>query len=155
MVQVQQLLDLSVLDLTTDVNRVACVDPDNSLEHALLVLVKSGYSAIPVLDRSGTVQGTISKTLILDSILGLERIEFEQLGARKVKDVMNRRVTQVTQDEGFLRALELAINAPFLCVADEAGKFLGIVTRSSLLSRMHSYMKSELRTLNRSSSSPS
>lgn len=145
----QELLELSVLDMTTDVNRVACVDPENSLEHALLVLVKSGYSAIPVLDRQGLVRGTISKTLILDSILGLERIEFEQLGEGKVQDAMNRDVTRIRVDEGFLRALELLINSPFLCVEDEAGQFLGILTRSAVLSRVHRQMKTETRGVHR------
>lgn len=151
----QELLELSVLDLTTDVNKVACVTPENSLEHALLVLVKSGYSAIPVLDRSGVVQGTISKTLILDSILGLERIEFEQLGAGKVEDAMNRDVTRIRVGDGFMRALELAINTPFLCVEDDDGRFVGILTRSSILTRVHRFMRAETRGANRSSSSSS
>lgn len=152
---VQTLLELSILDLTTDSNRVACVDAENSLEHALLVLVKSGYSAIPVLDRRGHVQGTISKTLILDSILGLERIEFEQLGSRKVVDVMNQDVTRIQTTAGFIEALELAINAPFLCVEDEQGNFVGILTRSSMLARVHRFMRAEAHGFHRSPSSSS
>ena len=149
----QELIGLSILDLMTDVNRVACVDPENALEHALLVLEKSGYSAIPVLDRSGIVQGTISKTLILDSILGLERIEFEHLGDQKVKDAMNPNVTKIRPHDGFVRALELAINAPFLCVEDDEGRFIGILTRSSMLNRIHRSMKTEMHSSYRSTSS--
>ncbi|KPV43707.1 cyclic-di-AMP-binding protein CbpB [Alicyclobacillus ferrooxydans] len=149
---VQELIDISISDLMTDVNRVACVDPDNSLEHALLVLVKSGYSAIPVLSRNGMVQGTISKTLILDSILGLERIEFEHLADRKVKDSMNTDVTTIQLGESFVRALELAVNAPFLCVEDDAGRFVGILTRSAMLQRIHRYVKMEMHATTRPSS---
>ena len=149
----QELIDISILDLMTDVNRVECVDPENSLEHALLVLVKSGYSAIPVLDRSSVVQGTISKTLILDSILGLERIEFEHLGEQKVRDAMNKEVTKVRASDAFVRALELAINAPFLCVEDDEGRFLGILTRSAMLNRIHRYVRTELHSSFRPASS--
>ncbi len=42
----QQIL---VKDLMISSEKVAHVQIGNSLEHALLVLVKSGYSAIPVL----------------------------------------------------------------------------------------------------------
>ncbi len=122
--------------------RVACVYAENSLEHALLVLIKSGYSSVPVLSWEEKVTGTVSKTLILDAILGIERIEFEQLDQRKVQDVMNREVPRIHVEQNWLTALEMAIHQPYLCVEDEQGEFLGIVTRSKLLSQVYGYFRS-------------
>lgn len=140
-----QLASTSVEALMTDASRVACVNPDHSLEHALLMLIKSGYSAIPVLSRDEEVVGVISKTLILDQILGLERIEFDQLDGLHVRDAMNEQVQRITTEDSFLRAMELCINAPFLCVVDREGRFNGIVTRRAMLSTLYRHLKPGLR----------
>ena len=85
----QQIL---VKDLMISSDKVAHVQIGNSLEHALLVLVKSGYSAIPVLDPMYKLHGLISTAMILDGILGLERIEFERLENMKVEQVMKEEI---------------------------------------------------------------
>ncbi|MGD8191118.1 cyclic-di-AMP-binding protein CbpB [Brevibacillus ginsengisoli] len=134
--QQQKQLQLPQADLTNLVisaSKVAHVQLGNSLEHALLVLIKSGYSSIPVLDMDYRIHGLISKTLILESILGIERIEYEKLAEQKVEDVMNRKIPRIKETDDFLRALELSINHPFLCVENEDGVFVGILTRKSIL----------------------
>lgn len=45
-----EFLDITVKELMIPSERVAHVQVGNNLEHALLVLTKSGYSSIPVLD---------------------------------------------------------------------------------------------------------
>ena len=67
-----KLTDISVAELMIPSEKVAHVQINNPLEHALLVLVKSGYSAVPVLDTSYKLVGMISKTVILNEILGIE-----------------------------------------------------------------------------------
>jgi len=127
------LLDTDIQGLMIPAHRVAYVGPSHSLEHALLILIKSGYSAIPVLDASSIVKGTISKTMILDSILGIERIEFDTLMNHTVLEVMSQDVPRVLQDASFFRALELSINHPFVCIEDESGVFVGLLTRRTVL----------------------
>src|SRR5699024_4067202 len=82
--------EIIVIEIMISSEKVAHVQSYNPLEHALLVLVKSGYSAVPVLDKDYKLVGIISKTLILDEILGLERFETEKLNDLKVIDVMNK-----------------------------------------------------------------
>ncbi|MCF8564335.1 CBS domain-containing protein [Alicyclobacillus tolerans] len=136
------LLDAQIRRLMIPAERVACVQFNNSLDHALLILIKSGYSAIPVLDeKSTTVQGTISKTLILDSILGLERIEVEQLRDKTVAEVMDEKVPRIKESSPFFKALELSINRPFLCVEGEDGNFLGILTRKAILALIYQHLR--------------
>lgn len=144
--EIASLTQLRLTDLMTDANRVACVHMDNSLEHALLILIKSGYSAVPVIDRASHVVGVISKTRILDSILGPLRIEFDDLDGKKVSDAMNSEVPRISEAEGFLRALELSINSAFLCVDNSAGEFIGILTRRTVLASLYKVVKPELRT---------
>ena len=79
-----EFLENNIRDLMIPSERVAHVQIGNNLEHALLVLTKSGYTVIPVLDPHYILHGLISMPIIMDSILGLERIEFEKLEENKV-----------------------------------------------------------------------
>ncbi|UFJ42223.1 CBS domain-containing protein [Brevibacillus humidisoli] len=144
--QTRQLLENEIKELIIPASQVAHVQLNNSLEHALLVLIKSGYSAIPVLDKEYKICGQISKTLILESILGMERIEYETLHEHQVVEVMNSKIPRMKDSDTFLRALELSINHPFVCIEDDAGRFVGILTRKSILAIVYRYFRNKKTT---------
>ena len=52
-----EFLEMNIRNLMIASERVAHVQVGNSLEHALLVLTKSGYTAIPVLDPHYKLHG--------------------------------------------------------------------------------------------------
>ncbi|MFD1038706.1 cyclic-di-AMP-binding protein CbpB [Virgibacillus byunsanensis] len=133
MIQDKQLTDIVVEDLMISSEKVAHVQLNNPLEHALLVLVKSGYSAVPVLDSTYKLVGTIGKTLILNQILGLERFEMEKLSDMRVHEVMHTDIPSIAKEDSFMDGLKAIINYPFVCVADEEGYFDGILTRRAIL----------------------
>ncbi|WP_335870422.1 cyclic-di-AMP-binding protein CbpB [Bacillus sp. 2205SS5-2] len=134
--QNKELLETSIEKFIISSQKVAHVQLGNSIEHALLILTKSGYSAIPVLDARFHFHGLISSALITDSILGLERIEFEKLNEKKVEDVMKSEVPTIKIHTKFEQALTLLIDHPFLCVIDQEGYFEGILTRRSMLKEL-------------------
>ncbi len=131
--QSEEFLRKKVQDLMVPAERVAHVQIGNSLEHALLVLTKSGYTAIPVLDPHFRLHGLISTPIIMDSILGLERIEFEQLEEKKVEQAMNQAIPRIPLSSTLEEALGHLVDHPFLCVVDEKGLFEGILTRRAVL----------------------
>jgi len=135
------LLTIEIQQLMIPAEDVASVQTYHSLEHALLMLIKAKYSAIPVLDEKGRVQGTISKTLILDSILGLERIETEKLSERTVEEVMDRGVPRLREADAFFKALELSINRPFICVENNEANFVGLLTRRAILILVYKHFR--------------
>jgi predicted transcriptional regulator len=122
-----------IRDFLIPADKVAHVQMGNNLEHALLVLTKTGYSAIPVLDPHFKLHGLISSTMILDSILGLERIEFERLEKMKVEEVMNRDIPRLFLHDSVVKGLDILINHPFVCVENEETLFEGIFTRRAIL----------------------
>ena len=128
-----ELLSSTIESHVIPAERVAHVQVGNNLEHGLLVLTKSGYTAIPVLDPHYKLYGLISSPMILDAILGLQRIEFEKLEEMKVSDVMNSDIPRLRLQDTIEVALEMLINHPFVCVEDENGIFEGIITRRALL----------------------
>ncbi len=135
-----EFLKMNIRDLMIPSERVAHVQVGNSLEHALLVLTKSGYTAIPVLDPHYKLHGLISMPLIMESILGLERIEYEKLEQKRVQDVMKKEIPRLKIDASISNTIELLVNHSFICVEDEDGFFEGIITRSSVLQLLNDYL---------------
>ncbi|MCA1029872.1 CBS domain-containing protein [Bacillus timonensis] len=136
-----EFLYTTVKELLIPSDKVAHVQIGNNIEHALLVLIKTGYTAIPVLDSQYKLHGLISKTLILDGILGLERIEFERLETIKVQDVMNKEIPRLHLKDKVEKGLELVVDHPFVCVENEDGFFEGIFTRREILKRLDRHIK--------------
>jgi predicted transcriptional regulator len=136
-----EFVETTVKDLIISSEKVAHVQIGNSLEHALLVLVKSGYSAIPVLDPTYHLHGLISTALILDTTLGLERIEFERLETMKVEEVMNENIPRLYIQDSFLKGLKTVIDHPFVCVQNDNGVFEGILTRRVILKQLNQHIR--------------
>lgn len=131
--QDNQLTDIAIEGVMIASDKVAHVQVNNPLEHALLVLIKTGYSAVPVLDSSYKLVGTIGTTNILNQILGLEHIEFEKLSDMRVDEVMNNDIPCLIKEDTFMNGLNAVINHSFVCVTDREGYFDGILTRRAIL----------------------
>ena len=131
---------MPIEDFVISSEKVAHVQSGNNAEHALLVLTRTGYSTIPVLDAKFRLQGLLSIKMITESILGLERIEYDKLSEITVDEVMDTKVAYLKNTETFQRALDLVINHAFLCVIDEEGTFVGILTRREILKQLKKYV---------------
>jgi predicted transcriptional regulator len=133
----QQFFEHKVEEVLISSEKVAHVQIGNSLEHALLVLTKSGYSSIPVLNPKFQLQGLVSTSMILDGILGLERIEFESLSDMKVEEVMNKEFPLLKTTDTLAKGLEVLVDHPFVCVVDSENTFEGILTRRVILKNLN------------------
>ncbi|KYG89324.1 cyclic-di-AMP-binding protein CbpB [Metasolibacillus sp. FSL H7-0170] len=136
------ILEMPIAELVIPAEKVAHVQSGNSAEHALLVLTKTGYSSVPVLDVKYRLQGLLSTKMITEEILGLERIEYDRLGSIRVEDVMDQDVAYLKITDTFRRALDLVINHAFLCVIEEDGTFAGIMTRRVILKQLKKHIYS-------------
>lgn len=136
----REFLDQLVMDFVISSEKVAHVQTGNNAEHALLVLTKTGYSSIPVLDAKYRLHGLLSTKMITESILGMERIEYERLVDIKVDDVMSTDFGVLKTTDTLQRALDLVINHAFLCVVDADGTFEGILTRRVILKQLKKYI---------------
>jgi len=136
----RDFLDMQIEEFIISSEKVAHVQMGNSAEHALLVLTKTGYSSIPVLDSKYRLKGLVSTQNITDSILGLDHIEYERLPDIKVEEVMIQPVPSIHIGEKFKRGLDLLINHPFLCVIDDEETFVGILTRRVVLKQLKKHI---------------
>lgn len=136
----RDFLDMQIEEFIISSEKVAHVQLGNSAEHALLVLTKTGYSSIPVLDTKYRLKGLVSTQMITDAILGLDHIEYERLHDIKVDEVMLQPVPSIHVSEKFKRGLDLLINHPFLCVIDDEETFVGILTRRVVLKQLKKHI---------------
>ncbi|WP_017381295.1 cyclic-di-AMP-binding protein CbpB [Paenisporosarcina sp. TG-14] len=136
----RDFFEMHIEEFIISSEKVAHVQVGNSAEHALLVLTKTGYSSIPVLDSKYRLKGLVSTSMITDSILGLNHIEYERLPDFKVDVVMHSPVPSIHINETFKKGLDLLINHPFLCVVDDEETFLGILTRRVVLKQLKKHM---------------
>lgn len=132
----KDFFDTRIEEFVISSEKVAHVQIGNSAEHALLVLTKTGYAAIPVLDSKYRFQGLINAQMITDSILGMNHIEYERLPEIRVQEIMNKEIPVIHIEERFQKALDLVINQNFLCVVDDEGMFRGILTRRVILKHL-------------------
>ena len=132
----RDFLEAQIEDFVISSEKVAHVQVGNSAEHALLVLTKTGYSAIPVLDTKYHFCGLINAQRITDAILGLDHIEYERLPGLRVEDIMETDLPLLKPDDRFQKALDLLIDQNFLCVVDGEGMFTGILTRRVMLKQL-------------------
>lgn len=109
----KDLLAMPISEFIISSEKVAHVQIGNSAEHALLVLTRTGYSSIPVLDLKYRLQGLLSMKMITESILGLEHIEYEKLPDIKVDTIMEKEIAVLKLTDTFQRALDLVINHAF------------------------------------------
>ncbi|MEK3805098.1 MULTISPECIES: cyclic-di-AMP-binding protein CbpB [unclassified Metabacillus] len=121
-------------------DKVAHVQIGNNLEHALLVLTKTGYTAVPVLDPFFKLHGLLGTNMMMDAILGLQRIEFEKLEHMKVEEAMNADIPRLHLKDPISKGLDLVIDHSFVCVVDDDGIFEGILTRRAILKELQKQM---------------
>lgn len=118
-------------------SRVAYLYDDYTFRQGLEKMKHHGYTAIPVISRTGEYIGTVSEGDFLWRLLTKEdgrACTMRDLEQLQIRDILRRdtyppvRIT-VTM-EGLL---DSAMNQNFIPVVDDSGSFIGIVTRKDII----------------------
>lgn len=119
--------------LVKPAEEVAVVSLKNRLNHALLILTSDKYAVVPVLDDQSRMCGLISMPIIMQAIMNIENVHFEQLGEIEVQEVMDTDYPYVYENYELEDVLRMLVNHAFITVVDEDNNFKGIITRSEIL----------------------
>ncbi len=121
-------------------HQVVCCYEDNTFRQGLEKMKHHGYSAIPVLSRSGKYLGTVSEGDFLWKLLEGDE-QFPEL-PRSMKDLEGLRIRDILQTRTYRSVritvtmeelLERAMNQNFVPVVDDLDQFIGIVTRKDII----------------------
>ena len=132
-------------------NRVAYLYDDYTFRQGLEKMRYHGYTAIPVISRSGKYVGTISEGDFLWQILSNDA---ESRQIRSMKDLEQLHIRDLLRGNNYPpvritvsmeELLSSAMNQNFIPVVDDLGNFTGIVTRKDII-RYFAGEKQELQT---------
>ena len=120
-------------------NRVADLYDDYTFRQGLEKMRYHGYTAIPVISRSGKYVGTISEGDFLWQILSNDA---ESRQIRSMKDLEQLHIRDLLRGNNYPpvritvsmeELLSNAMNQNFIPVVDDLGNFTGIVTRKDII----------------------
>jgi predicted transcriptional regulator len=129
----EKMLVNDLYDLVTPASEVAVVGANNTLDHALLLMTSNKYSVVPVIDEKSRMKGLISMPSIMEAIIGIEDVHFDQLGEITVDEIMTLEYPVVQMDYELEDVLRTLVHHAFISVVDNEGVLIGIITRKEIL----------------------
>ena len=115
-------------------SQTAFIEDDDTFRQGLERMRYHGYTAIPVLDKSGRYVGTLTEGDFLWHIIDIGGASMEECEELHIADILKpdrNPPVKITAKIGELTERLLTQN--FLPVTDDNGAFIGIVTRQKLL----------------------
>ncbi len=113
---------------------VATLEDDDTFRQGLEKMRHHGYTAIPVLTKSGKYVGTLSEGDLLWNLIDVGGASLEECEDLHIADILkpdrNPPVKITAKAEELLEQL---MTHNFLPVTDDEGAFIGIVTRHRML----------------------
>jgi len=133
---------MNILMFLTPKNNVAYIEQKNTLRQALEHMDNSGFSAVPIIDEKGCYINTITEGDLLryiktNSFLDLKKAEKVLLVDVPVK----KDIKPVNIDRSINEVMLLVINQNFVPVIDDEGRFIGIITRKSMMTYFQKNLK--------------
>lgn len=104
------------------------------MRQALERMEKSGYSALPILTRSGQYRGTLTEGDLLWAVKNLCRDGLQTAEEHNIMEISHRKDNEPVSVTADLRSLlEKASDQNFVPVVDDKNDFIGIVTRRAIM----------------------
>lgn len=125
---------MNVLFFLTPKSEVAHLHDEWTLRQAIEKLERSGYTAIPMIDRQGHYLGTVTEGDILWTLK--KRYDMNLKAAENVSILtVDRRVDfrPVSINATMEDLIQMAMNQNFVPVIDDNRIFIGIVTRKDII----------------------
>lgn len=125
---------MNILFCLTPKSEVAHLHDEWTLRQAIEKLERSGYTAIPMIDRQGHYVGTVTEGDILWTLkkrYNMNLKEAENVSILTVERRMDSRPVSINASMEDL--IQMAMNQNFVPVIDDNRIFIGIVTRKDII----------------------
>lgn len=124
---------MNIISFLKPVYDVTLVYDDQPLDEALAVMTKHRYTSIPVINKEQHYIGTLTEGDILHFLIK-DTDCFHKLNGYTVADVKRHRDYESVRSDSLMPTLlAKASNENFVPVVDQNDKFIGIITRKTLL----------------------
>ena len=128
----------SILFFLTPKAMCAYLYDDFTIRQALEKMEASGYTAIPILTRSGEYRGTLTEGDLLWALKNMCNMDMRQAESRRIMEISRRkdnvpvRITASMHD-----LIDRASHQNSVPVVDDYGAFIGLVTRKAIIKYCH------------------
>ena len=133
---------MNIAFFLTPKNEVVCESCEATMRQVMEKMEHHGYTAIPLIDKSGKYVGTLTEGDLLWKLKNTPDLNFKNTECVKVKEI-DRRVSHksVSINSDIENLINLAINQNFVPVVDDNGIFIGIIKRSDIINYCYSEIK--------------
>ena len=107
---------------------------DFSLRQAIERMENSGYSALPIISRSGEYRGTLNEGDLLWAVKNISGLDLKEAENHSIMSIKHRKDNEPVSVTADMQTLLLkAADQNFVPVIDDKGDFIGIVTRRAIM----------------------
>ena len=125
---------LNLLFFLTPKSSCSYLYDDYTLRQALERMEHSGYTALPILSRSGEYRGTLTEGDLLWAVKNLCCMDLRDTEEHGIMSISHRRDNlPVSVSTDMQELLLKATDQNFVPVVDDKGAFIGIVTRRAIM----------------------
>ncbi len=133
---------MNIAFFLTPKHEVIYENVESNMRQALEKMEKSGYTAIPLIDKSGRYVGTITEGDLLWKMKNTQGLNFENINEVNIKEIPRR----VKHESVYINAnieslISLAARQNFVPVVDDNGTFIGIIKRSDIINYCYKHME--------------
>lgn len=118
-------------------SEITYVEQEDTVGHALRVIHKNGYQAVPVINRQGEYVGTVTEGDFLWNLIQDYHMDMEAMRNIRVESLRKKWNYKAVSIEANIAELDQYImDQNFVPVVDGRNIFIGIVTRKEIIKEL-------------------
>jgi CBS domain-containing protein len=135
---------MNIAFLLTPKNEVIYEYLDATMRQVMERMDHHGYTAIPLIDRSGKYVGTLTEGDLLRKLKNTPDLNFKNTGTIKINEIARRKKHKsVSINANVESIVNLATTQNFVPVIDDEGIFIGIIKRSDIINYCYNIIRKE------------
>ncbi|SCJ90329.1 putative manganese-dependent inorganic pyrophosphatase [uncultured Clostridium sp.] len=135
---------MNIAFLLTPKNEVIYEYLDATMRQVMERMDHHGYTAIPLIDRSGKYVGTLTEGDLLRKLKSTPDLNFKNTGTIKINEIPRRKKHKsVSINADVESIINLATTQNFVPVIDDNGIFIGIIKRSDIINYCYNIIRKE------------
>ncbi|GIM29189.1 inosine-5-monophosphate dehydrogenase [Clostridium polyendosporum] len=136
---------MNIAFFLTPKNEVIYENIDSTMRQVMERMEHHGYTAIPIIDKTGKYVGTLTEGDLLWKLKNTPELNFKDTNNVKVREIPRRvNHNSVYIDADIENIISLAVSQNFVPVVDDNGIFIGIIKRSDIINYCFKRLKSQI-----------
>lgn len=124
---------MNILHFLTPKSEVEYIKIESSVRQGLEKMKYHGYAAIPVIDKEGHYEGTVTEGDFLWALYNDNNPDIKRLEKTELRTIIHKNYKAVSASAGIDEILSRAYSQNFVPVVDDRNVFIGIIKRKDII----------------------